>query len=677
MTASTVTEPTDSAAEGGASRRDRLYRAVVSRRTRTFGLRAGLIVASLFAILLLAAVIERIVYSGQILPGVDAIGVEIEGLGRNDAMSRVDGLADRLEREPIVADADGTELTLDPALVQLRVDRSATIAAARKAGRSGNPFEAVGGFVLRRFRHEEVPLRLSFDSESVEGVIDGWQGLVADGVREADLRFEGTDVIVVAPKAGSGIARDDAVTKLRAALSSTARARIQLRVDEIIPSVTVAQVEAVAAQARELLGSGYRIRGRRGTASKLPADQPVEPIAEITLSPEDVAATLDARVAGSEIALHLDVEGLGKRLDTEDDVFTTLPTAASFSVLPDGTVGINASTNGKELDLRAVARRVLSNEHEIEAPFRVVQPERDTKWAKELGIKEAIASYTTHHACCAERVTNIHTAASYMTGTIVEPGAEFSLNDAVGARTPERGFVSAPVFYGEFTEDFGGGVSQLATTTFNAAFWGGFEIVEHKPHSIYFDRYSLGREATVNYPRLDLRWRNNSDHGVLVQATFDETSITVTLFGNAEGRVVREENEDGTCSVVNSGDRLTEQRCVTILETVPIEDKLIPCNEATVKTDPDGECPELAPGQREHTEDGHEGYVVEFWRVIERPGDDPEREYFTWTYRMYPETYLVGVSREPPSTAPPPTTAPGTTAPPTTTPATTTTTTAP
>jgi vancomycin resistance protein YoaR len=674
VTASTVTEPTDSAADGAAQPRARLRRLITSKVLRTIGLRGALILGSLFAILLLASVVERVVYSGQVLPGIEAVGVEIEGLGRDDALQQIDALADRLEQDPIVADADGTELTLDPALVQLRVDRNATIDAARKAGRSGNPVEAVTGFVLRRFRHETVDLRIAFDDESVEGVVDGWQSLVENGVREGDLEFDGTDVVVIAPRTGSGIVRADAVAKLRSALSSTARSRLTLRVDEIEPTVELEDVELLAVRARRLLASAYRIRGPRGTATPPPADEPLEPVVEITIAPDDVAATLDARVAGSHIALHLDHARLAERLDTEDDVFISLPKPASFSVLSDGTVGINASTNGKELDHRAVARRVLRNEHLIDAPFRVVRPERDTNWAKSLGIKEVVSTFTTHHSCCAERVTNIHTAADYMTGTIVEPGGEFSLNDAVGPRTPERGFVSAPVFYGEFTEDFGGGVSQLATTTFNAAFWGGFEIVEHKPHSIYFDRYPLGREATVNYPKLDLRWRNDSRHGVLVQATYDDTSITVTLFGDAEGRVVREENEDGSCSVANSGDRLTEQRCVVILETIPIEDKLIPCNEATEKTDPDGDCPELAPGQREHTEDGHEGYVVEFWRVVERPGREPEREHFTWTYRMYPETYLVGVSTEPSTTAPPPTTTPGSTAPPTTVTAPTTTT---
>ena len=97
-----------------------------------------------------------------------------------------------------------------------------------------------------------------------------------------------------------------------------------------------------------------------------------------------------------------------------------------------------------------------------------------------------------------------------MQDTVLEPGQTFSLNDEVGPRTVERGFVEAPVYYQGFTTDVGGGVSQLSTTVFNAAWWGGFEIVEHQPHSIWITRYPAGREATLNYGSIDNKFRNNS-----------------------------------------------------------------------------------------------------------------------------------------------------------------------
>ena len=682
MTSPAVTESTESAAENSGGRLDALRHWLVDTHVRTVALRATLAIGSLFAIVLLAAVAERIIYSGQVLPGVQIEGVDVEGLSTDDALDRTAKLAQRLESEAIAARADSTDLSVNPSALRLDVDHEASVRNARLAGRSGNPFEAVGGFILRRFRTEEVALAISFDVGAVNGVIDGWQGRIADGAREGDLQFDGTDVVVVEPRPGRGFDRDAAHADLVSVLGGTTRPRIDLDVRPVAPEVDRREVEALAERARGILRKQYVVRGPRGSAIPPPPDVAPQTPAEITIRAEQVAATLDALVVKGKLRLRLDHELLDEQLASAEDVFATPPTSARFSVLPDQSVGIVASKDGSALDLELVGRKILAAQPAIDAPLQVVTPERYTEWARSLGIKELVSTFTTHHACCAVRITNIHKAADYMNGTIVEPGEEFSLNDTVGPRTAERGFVSAPVFYGEFTEDFGGGVSQLATTTFNAAFWGGFEIIEYKPHSIYFDRYPMGREATVNYPRVDLRWRNNSDRGVLVQTSYTGEAITVTLFGDNEGRVVSEENEDGSCRVPESTDRITEARCVTILETTPIEDKEIPCNQATDKTDPDGECDSLAPGQREQVEDGYEGYVVVFWRIIEYPDRDPVREQFRWTYRMYPDTYVVGVgATPPPTTSPPPptpTTQPTTTtAPPTTTTAPPTTTTVP
>ena len=119
----------------------------------------------------------------------------------------------------------------------------------------------------------------------------------------------------------------------------------------------------------------------------------------------------------------------------------------------------------------------------------------------------------------------------------MKPGETFSLNGTVGERTAENGFTKGFIISnGIFTEDFGGGVSQMATTTFNAAFFGGMTDVQHKPHSFYIDRYPVGREATVAWPTVDLRWRNDTPYGVLVHAHVTPSTpssqgvVTVRLF---------------------------------------------------------------------------------------------------------------------------------------------------
>ena len=100
--------------------------------------------------------------------------------------------------------------------------------------------------------------------------------------------------------------------------------------------------------------------------------------------------------------------------------------------------------------------------------------------------------------------------------------------------------MNAPVIYeGEFTEDVGGGTSQLATTTFNAAFFAGYPFVEYQPHSFYIDRYPMGREATVSYPAPDLKFRNDTAHPFVIATSYTDSSITVSIYGTKDRRDIR------------------------------------------------------------------------------------------------------------------------------------------
>jgi vancomycin resistance protein YoaR len=151
--------------------------------------------------------------------------------------------------------------------------------------------------------------------------------------------------------------------------------------------------------------------------------------------------------------------------------------------------------------------------------------------AEELGIRELVGSFTTRHACCQSRVENIHRIADIVRGVVIEPGGRFSINEFVGRRTRENGFVAAGVIsQGHFTDDVGGGISQFATTTFNAAFFAGLDIPTYQSHSIYISRYPYGREATLSYPAPDLELVNNTPYGMLLWTSYDDRSITVEIY---------------------------------------------------------------------------------------------------------------------------------------------------
>jgi vancomycin resistance protein YoaR len=161
----------------------------------------------------------------------------------------------------------------------------------------------------------------------------------------------------------------------------------------------------------------------------------------------------------------------------------------------------------------------------LEAKSVPAKPDRTTAEARRLGVRERVSAFTTHFPYAAYRNVNLTRAAQLIDGTLLEPGDTFSLNDTVGERTARNGFAKGFIISdGVFREDFGGGVSQVATTTFNAAFFAGLEDVEHKPHSFYIDRYPVGREATVAWGAVDLRFRNDTPYGVLISANVQKST---------------------------------------------------------------------------------------------------------------------------------------------------------
>ncbi|MFC4056406.1 VanW family protein [Actinomadura syzygii] len=143
-----------------------------------------------------------------------------------------------------------------------------------------------------------------------------------------------------------------------------------------------------------------------------------------------------------------------------------------------------------------------------------------------------MSSYTTRFTPGEPRVRNIELAARILDGQVVQPGATFSFNDAVGPRTRSRGYVPAPAIVGpRLVADVGGGICQVSTTLFNAVFSAGLDIRKARAHSMYMPEYPEGLEAAVSYPDLDFTWRNDTRLPVRVQVAHTGSSLTVSLWG--------------------------------------------------------------------------------------------------------------------------------------------------
>jgi vancomycin resistance protein YoaR len=159
-----------------------------------------------------------------------------------------------------------------------------------------------------------------------------------------------------------------------------------------------------------------------------------------------------------------------------------------------------------------------------------------------MGITGIVGSYTTTYGGTAGRLHNVQLVAELIDGALVAPGARFSFNETTGERNSANGFEEAPVIInGELENGIGGGVCQVSTTVFNAAFEAGLSIEKRTNHALYISHYPLGRDATVNYPDLDLVFRNDTDRWILVRTFVGPGSLTVNLYGAPTGRRVETE----------------------------------------------------------------------------------------------------------------------------------------
>ena len=237
------------------------------------------------------------------------------------------------------------------------------------------------------------------------------------------------------------------------------------------------------------------------------------------------APALVVRVDAGTMKPYLDPEALAKPLTDSATGIGQKAVDARIDIV-DGKPKIYPGKPGVGLQPKEMAQKLLpvltrsGNKRSLSINTDVVEPDFTTDEAEKLNIKEKLGEFTTDFPHAEYRNVNQGRAAELIDGTLLEPGETFSLNDIVGRRTKENGFVKGFVISGGvFREEQGGGVSQVATTAYNAAFFAGLEDVEHHPHLFYIDRYPVGREATVYYGQLDLRFRNNTDNGVLVKAS--------------------------------------------------------------------------------------------------------------------------------------------------------------
>jgi vancomycin resistance protein YoaR len=529
----------------------------VRRQGRTRSAYVSLaILAGIFA---LVSVLLGLAFAGsraELAEGTEVAGVDVGGLTELQAVAELSRLYEEVEDQPVTFVADDGRFSFAANQLGVEPDWQGAVAAA---AREGDGFGPIRGFrrIQTRFFGAEIlpPLRVS--DAALDFVLEKIETATDRPAQSAALVQHGLRIEVVSERSGRRLEHDAAerlVVRTLGALERSDEATA-LPVSVAEPEVTARMLARAARRARLALSGPVFLQGesRRWRVSP-------RRIAELLALPREGARRLAIAGPGADAYFRALAKRVGKS-----------PVDASFSVSGDA-IQIVPSRNGTELDVKRTSRALLraatspTNRVATVSIVRAV-PERTTKEALAMGIDTRMASYKTYNSGTWDRITNLRLGVTYLDGTLVPPGGTFSLNDAIGERTEERGFRSAPVIIGtRYEEEVGGGTSQVATTVFNAAWEAGLEITERNPHSLYISRYPLGRDATVYWPSLDLKFVNDTDSWVLVKGFPESDGVTVSIYGGERRRV---ESSEGTMTVTGSApERRVKDRTLPIGETV-------------------------------------------------------------------------------------------------------------
>ena len=531
-------------------------------------------------VLLLAAAAAAVVYAtaGDVPRGTQVLGVDLGGKSRAEAERLLGAEAAERAEQPVRVRLDGKEVTLQPAAIGAAIDVPATVDAAARSGFRLTGTESVGPVVRLDQARLEAALRKQVKPSRLT-------------IRKPRIAFTGVKPVPTYAAAGVDLDGGLAVESVRRTWPTGGVADVPLT--ERAPVMTKAQVdELIETVAKPAVAAPVTV-----TVDDEEFQLPPAAIAKGLVFRSDSAGKLTAAIDGAK--LHA---AAARRFATAE----TEPKPAQV-VLRGGKPQIVPGVPGRMVDLDKLGADLLGVLTRP-APRTVTGTlETDTSGTNaaeitKLGIKERVSTFTTYFTGgrSSPRSQNIITVAKAVDGAIVKPGETFSLNGHTGERDYASGYKDAPVIVdGVLEPGVAGGASQFTTTLFNAAYYAGLKDVEHKPHSFYFSRYPAVIESTIFYPTLDLKFKNTTPYGVLIDTATTGRSVTVSMWSTKV--------YDSVKTVYGP------RRNVTSPPTVHRED-----------------------GPKCIASSGLPGFTQDAWRVIRKDGREVAREKFSWRYDPEP-----------------------------------------
>jgi vancomycin resistance protein YoaR len=536
------------------------------------------VVGTVAAVLLAAAGAVAWAYTGDVPRGTRVLGVDLGGKSRSEAERALTEALGPRTGDPVAVDLAGERFSIEAADIALRLDIDLSVGRAMK----GSP-KLIG--------ERTVPPVIELDRAKLEKTLRERLDPKKVTLKKPGIVYAGLIPKPTYPAAGQALDVAAAATAVRQAWLVGGTATIALASRP--PATSKEQVDALVA---DLATPAVAAPVTVTVGSK-----------SLTLSPKAIARGLVFRADDNGLLTPaIDGKKLHAAAAKQFAAVEVEPEQATITVAG-GKPKIVAGTPGDLVDLAKLGPALLAvlpnpaprSVEAVLSPQEAATTEADLA---ELGVKEKVSTFTTYFTggSTSPRSQNIMTVARAVDGAVVKAGETFSLNKHTGERNYASGYQDAPVIVGGKLEPgVGGGASQFTTTLFNAAYYAGLEDVEHKPHSFYFSRYPAVIESTIFYPTLDLKFKNTTPYGILIDTSYTSKSVTVSMWSTKVYDSVK---------TVRS-----PRRNVTSPPTVHRE-----------------------PGPKCITSSGLPGFTQDAWRVIRKDGEEVAREKFTWRYDPEP-----------------------------------------
>jgi vancomycin resistance protein YoaR len=552
---------------------------------------------------------------GAVPVGVMVAGADIGELSEDDAKERLrHQLSDYVDRPLVLSHEDRT---WQPSMADLgaEFDFDQTI---QQAYTSRSPLKQAH---VRVFGEDEreLPLRMSLDETRLHDYIASVASEIDTEPKVPELGIDDGRLTVTQAERGFQVEQASLSSAITESLFSLNQGTIEIPTEVTEPDFDDTDVESVRSLIDEALSEPLTIWFE---------DQ------SWTLNPEELAEYLALEPGENEqmeLAFHHDP--LVGYLDWLIGDINRPPRNAQVAWGGSSVVATSPSQNGIERDIHALVPRIeeaiANGERSIEMTYNIVRPTIDSNNLHELGIDGLMAQgESAFWNSAPSRAHNIAVSANYLDGTLIAPGQEFSFNQAIGEISLDRGYQEGYVIEAEATvEGIGGGVCQVSTTVFRAAFFSGLPITERHPHAYivgYYeqDRWPLGFDAAIYQPDLDFKFVNSTDSYILVHTHVADQQLYVNLYGPDLGYNV----ELGEPVVQNRTDPPPD---VEILDD------------------------SLAPGQRQQVEGAKPGMEVTLPRTVTNAnGEVVRQDYFYSNFQAWANRYLVGPSTSPNAQAP-------------------------